>query len=71
MSGLEHSESTGDKVTIELSTGDLALIRAALEEYLASFSHDEGDLVDRIKLLLAKWPDGGLRAGSRFQRLTL
>lgn len=42
--------------TIALSDEDLSMVRSALGEYLATFTHDQGDLVSRIKLLLDALP---------------
>jgi hypothetical protein len=42
--------------TIVVTARQLWLIRAALEEYLSSFSHTEGDLIDEIKQLLEDLP---------------
>ena len=71
----DRNESTGapDGVTITISHDDLRLMRSALEEFLASFSHDQGDLLIRIKSLLNRLPDGTPRSTGRppFQRLTL
>ncbi len=65
-----------EEVSITVNRSDLRLIRSALEEFLASFSHEEGEVVDRIKRLLDRLPDGHGEAGkhretSAFQRLTL
>lgn len=71
------SDTTGaaDDVTFTVSRRDLILIRSALEEFLASFSHEQGDVVDRIKALLARLPDGAgpgeRKEISSFRRLTL
>jgi hypothetical protein len=42
--------------TIELTTDELALLRAALHSYLDDFGHEEADVLRRIKELLAKLP---------------
>ena len=42
--------------TIELTPEELQLMRAALHSFLDDFGHDEHDVVDRIKALLAKLP---------------
>ena len=39
---------------IELSDGDLKLVKSALNSFLADFGHDEGELVRQIQTLLAK-----------------
>jgi hypothetical protein len=43
--------------TIELTSEELQLARAALHSFLADFGHDEADVVARIKSLLAKLPE--------------
>jgi hypothetical protein len=43
--------------TIDLTTDELQLLRAALNSFLDDFGHDEMDVVRRIKALLAKLPD--------------
>jgi hypothetical protein len=53
MASPNHDES------IAVSSRQLWLIRAALQEYLATFSHTEGELVDEIKLLLQQLPTVG------------
>jgi hypothetical protein len=47
------------KVTLTLTERDVWIIRAALQEYLASFSHTEGSLVEEIKALLERLPKVG------------
>jgi len=42
--------------TIELSDDELRLLHAALHSYLDDFGHDEGDVLRRIKALIAKLP---------------
>lgn len=42
--------------TVSLTDRQLWLIRAALQEYLASFSHTEGAIVDETKEILEKLP---------------
>ena len=74
MSSIEKVNDAPESVTVTISREDLRLIRSALEEFLASFSHDQGDLLDQIKSLLVRLPDGDRKpAGqsSLFQRLTL
>jgi hypothetical protein len=43
--------------TIELTADELKLARAALHSFLDDFGHDESDIVERIKALLAKLPE--------------
>ena len=43
--------------TIDLTTDELQLLRAALNSFLDDFRHEEMDVVRRIKALLAKLPD--------------
>jgi hypothetical protein len=43
--------------TIDLTTEDLQLLRAALKSFLDDFGHEEMDVVRRIQALLAKLPD--------------
>jgi hypothetical protein len=43
--------------TIDLTTEELELLRAALNSFLDDFGHEEMDVVRRIKALLAKLPD--------------
>ena len=43
--------------TIDLTTEELQLLRAALNSFLDDFGHDEIDVVRRIKALLAKLPE--------------
>ena len=43
--------------TIDLTTEELQLLRAALNSFLDNFGHEEMDVVRRIKALLAKLPD--------------
>jgi hypothetical protein len=43
--------------TIDLTTEELQLLRAALNSFLDDFGHEEMDVVRRIKALLAKLPD--------------
>ena len=42
--------------TIEFSDEELRLLHAALHSYLDDFGHEEADVVQRIKELLAKLP---------------
>lgn len=43
--------------TIELTPDEVQLARSALHSFLDDFGHDERDVVDRIKALLAKLPE--------------
>jgi hypothetical protein len=43
--------------TIDLTTDELQLLRAALNSFLDDFGHEEMDVVRRIKALLEKLPD--------------
>ena len=43
--------------TIDLTTEELQLLRAALNSFLDDFGHEEMDVVRRIQALLAKLPD--------------
>jgi hypothetical protein len=43
--------------TIELDPEEVALMRSALHSFLDDFGHDERDVIDRIKALLAKLPE--------------
>lgn len=40
--------------TLHLSDSELAMIRTAMRAYLMSFGHNEADVVDRAKQVLAK-----------------
>jgi len=73
MSDRNESADAPDGVTITISHEDLRLMRSALEEFLASFSHDQGDLLIQIKSLLNRLPDGTPKSTRQpsFQRLTL
>ncbi|HVC34894.1 MAG TPA: hypothetical protein VNL16_15385 [Chloroflexota bacterium] len=76
MASSGETSAAAAEFTIAVSRQELTLIRSALEEFMASFSHEQGELVDRIKLLLAHLPDDGSQANKRqgappFQRLTL
>jgi hypothetical protein len=42
--------------TIELSHDELRLIHAALHSFLDDFGHEEADVLQQIKALLAKLP---------------
>ena len=42
--------------TIELTEKELTLVRSALHAYLDDFGHEEGDVLRRIKDILAKLP---------------
>jgi hypothetical protein len=43
--------------TIDLTTEEVQLLRAALNSFLDDFGHEEMDVVRRIRALLAKLPD--------------
>jgi hypothetical protein len=43
--------------TIELTPEEVQLARSALHSFLDDFGHDEADVVERIKALLAKLPE--------------
>jgi hypothetical protein len=43
--------------TIELNPDEVQLMRSALHSFLDDFGHDEDDVVQRIKALLAKLPE--------------
>ena len=43
-------------VNLSITERNLWMIRAALREYLATFSHNEGALVEEIKSLLGRLP---------------
>jgi hypothetical protein len=43
--------------SIELNPDELKLLRSALHSFLDDFGHDERDVVERIKALLAKLPE--------------
>ena len=42
--------------TLELTSEELRLLRAALKSYLDDFGHEEADLVREIQELIAKLP---------------
>lgn len=63
MSGLDEAMVEPADVTVVLSHQDLRLVRSALEEFLASFSHEQGELVGQIKDLLRRLPDDERPAG--------
>jgi hypothetical protein len=42
--------------TIELTNQELQLVRTALHAFLDDFGHEEMDVVQRVKELLAKLP---------------
>jgi hypothetical protein len=42
---------------IELTNDELQLLRTALHAFLDDFGHEEMDVVQRVKALLAKLPD--------------
>jgi hypothetical protein len=41
---------------IEFTREELLLLRRAVSAFLADFGHEEQDVVDRLKQLLAKFP---------------
>jgi hypothetical protein len=49
--------------TIEFTDDELRLLRSALHAYFDDFGHDQIDVLERVKALLAKLPpadeDGG------------
>ena len=49
---------------IELTDEELRLVHAALRSFLDDFGHDEADVVERIKALLAKLPEEASPAGA-------
>ena len=53
------NETAGGPKTITVDDRELYLIRAALQSYLANFSHTEGTIVDEIKRLLTRLPSTG------------
>jgi len=46
--------------TLTLTDEDLRLLRAALHSYLDDFGHEEGDVLRRIKELIARMPTPGV-----------
>jgi hypothetical protein len=48
--------------TIELTPDEVQLARSALRSFLDDFGHEEADVVERIKALLAKLPEEASRA---------
>jgi|GEM_PF-6530426 len=61
---------TRSPVSLKLSDRDLWLVHSALQVYLASFSHTEGELVHEVKdliLRLQSW----MRPGSSENAVTL
>jgi hypothetical protein len=46
--------------TLELTDEDLRLLQAALHSYLDDFGHEEGDVLRRIKDLIARLPTPGV-----------
>lgn len=53
--------------TLQLTDDELRLVRSALEAYLEEFGHDEGDVVQAIKLVMAKIPPVPGRARHRYR----
>jgi hypothetical protein len=56
---MSEQTTTGAGSTLNVTDRELYLIRAALQSYLASFSHTEGTIVDETKRLLTKLPTTG------------
>jgi len=48
----------GGTFTLQLSPEELRITRAALRSFLQDFGHDERDVVDSIRAVLAKLPEG-------------
>jgi hypothetical protein len=46
--------------TLQLNDEDLRLLQAALHSYLDDFGHEEGDVLRRIKDLIARLPTPGV-----------
>jgi len=44
--------------TIELTDAELRIIHNALRSYLDDFTHDQPDILQAVKALLAKLPSG-------------
>jgi hypothetical protein len=42
--------------TLELTDDELRLVRSALTAYLEDFGHDEADILQELKALIAKLP---------------
>lgn len=40
--------------TIHLTDAELAIVRSAVHSYLLTFGHNESDVVERVKVTLAK-----------------
>ena len=49
--------------TLTLTDEDLRLLHAALHSYLDDFGHEEGDVLRRIKELMARMPTPGVPDG--------
>lgn len=45
---------SGDMKTVHLTDTELAMVRNGMLTYLHSFGHDEADIVDQVKQVLAK-----------------
>jgi len=56
---MSEQTTAGAGRTLNVTDRELYLIRAALQSYLASFSHTEGTIVDETKRLLTKLPTTG------------
>ncbi len=50
--------------TIELSKDELQLVREALHAFLDDFGHEEMEIVQRVKELLAKLPEESASAAT-------
>lgn len=44
---------------LEVTDDEIRLLRSALRSYLAEFGHEEAEIVDAVKKLLAKLPQPG------------
>jgi hypothetical protein len=42
--------------TLELTDDELRLVRSALTAYLEDFGHEEGDILRKLKAIIAKLP---------------
>jgi hypothetical protein len=55
---VSDATSQGGPRTIQLTDRQYWIIRMALQEYLASFSHTEGEIIEEVKALLLTLPGG-------------
>ena len=46
----------GSSFTVELTQDELKITRAALRSFLQDFGHDERDVLDQVRAVLAKLP---------------